>query len=190
MRVRGKIRRKWCSQGQPQNSFEAVPVEPWNFQSRKRRKSCKSNKIMCGERQVYTALPTCCFIQRPVSGSCLTCWVAEEGGHLGDKGWSSAGITTQNSILLMMYDGFLPIPWLKINAGLWHMALLCLRHGSRQGQGKPMALYKMGTQLWESHAHYGRLSRSGNFSKLESSVVRTERVFVTHLNDSAIEISG
>ena len=67
-----------------------------------------------------------------------------------------------------MYHGLLPIPQLKINAVLWDMALLCLGHGTHggtQGEGEPMALYKVGTQLWESHAHYGRPSTSGKFSR-------------------------
>lgn len=44
-----------------------------------------------------------------------------------------------------MDHSLLPIPPVKINAVLWHGALLCLRHGTRSGSqagGEPMALPK------------------------------------------------
>lgn len=50
-------------------------------------------------------------------------------------------------------------------------------------------LYKVGTQLWDSHAHYGRPKQIWEVQQRSIQVERVDRIFVTHLNDSAIGIS-
>lgn len=86
----------------------------------------------------------------------------------------------------------LPILRLKINAVLWDMELLCLRHGTNSGTqagAEPMALHKVDTQLYESLMLALADTEGLKVQQRSMQVEKARRLIVSHLNDSTIGIS-
>ena len=82
----------------------------------------------------------------------------------------------------------LPIPQLKINAVLWDMLLLSLRQGTQAG-GEPMALHKVGTQLYGSFMFTLADPADLQVQQRSMQMEKARRLIVSHLNDSTIGIS-
>lgn len=91
-----------------------------------------------------------------------------------------------------MDHSLLPIPQVKMNAVLWDMVLLCLRHGTHSGTqagGEPVALHKVGTQLYGSLTLTLADPAGLEVQQRSMQVEKARRLTVSHLNDSTISIS-